>query len=114
MQAQLFDLAADNPGKTVSVRLPDGRFITYTPPRAGALQEPGNPLFFSSSPDVGFVKDGSYVTPAIAAAEDREGSGRNGAILLTGRPPEKVSQVIRVQCRWRLEFAGASSEGGIR
>ena len=62
VQAQLFDLAADNPGKTVSVRLPDGRFITYTPPRAGALQEPGNPLFFSSSPDVGFVKDGSYVT----------------------------------------------------
>ena len=46
----------------MSVRLPDGRFITYTPPRAGALQDPGNPLFFSSSPDVGFVKDGSYVT----------------------------------------------------
>ena len=62
VQAQLFDLAADNPGKTVSVRLPDGRFITYTPPRAGALQDPGNPLFFSASPDVGFVKDGSYVT----------------------------------------------------
>ena len=62
VQAQLFDLAADNPGKTVSVRLPDGRFITYTPPRAGALQAPGNPQVFAASPDVGFVKDGSYVT----------------------------------------------------
>ena len=62
VQAQLFDLAGDNPGKTVSVRLPDGRFITYTPPRAGALQSSGNPLVFAASPDVGFVKDGSYVT----------------------------------------------------
>ena len=62
VQAQLFDLAGDNPGKTVSVRLPDGRFITYTPPRAAALQSSGNPLVFAASPDVGFVKDGSYVT----------------------------------------------------
>ena len=86
VQAQLFDLAADNPGKTVSVRLPDRRFITYTPPRAGALQSSGNPQLFAASPDVGFVKDGSYVTMPLPLEKIEKAPVETSQFLSPGVP----------------------------
>ena len=89
VQAQLFDLAADNPGKTVSVRLPDGRFITYTPPRAGALQSSGNPPVFAASPDVGFVKDGSYVTMPLPLEKIEKAPVETSQFFSPGVPLKK-------------------------
>ena len=86
VQAQLFYLAGDNPGKTVSVRLPDGRFITYTPPRAGALQSSGNPQLFAASPDVGFVKDGSYVTMPLPLEKIEKAPVEKSQFLSPGVP----------------------------
>ena len=114
VQAQLFDLAADNPGKTVSVRLPDGRFITYTPPRAGALQSPGNPQFFAASPDVGFVKDGSYVTMPLPLEKIKKAPVETAQFFSPGVPLKRFRRSSAFNVAGDSRFAGANSEGGIR
>ena len=59
---QLWEAADSNPGRTINIRLPDGRFVEYTPSRRSALQTPGNAQWYAATPDISFAQSGRYTT----------------------------------------------------